>query len=175
MKRHVDIAVLALIALAPLVAQAPQGWKMRVDKSTAASDPDAAGLVLRRGNFGKPGAAVKEEKYGHAVAGLHAGRQKQRAERECFAASGRRLFLQARVRPGVLHHRRGVLRLLRVQRSESAQASQQDPSTAPDPKRVPRSRLRWVHTMMHRLTHRACRPTVYPAGPCAGGCSSRRR
>src|ERR1017187_9719072 len=45
MKRHVDIAVLALIALAPLVAQAPQGWKMRVDKSTAASDPDAAGDI----------------------------------------------------------------------------------------------------------------------------------
>src|ERR1017187_667545 len=45
MKRHVDIAVLALIALAPLVAQAPQGWKMRVDKSTAASDPDAPGDI----------------------------------------------------------------------------------------------------------------------------------
>src|ERR1035441_6530850 len=45
MKRHVQIAVLALIALAPLVAQAPQGWKMRVDKSTAASDPDAPGDI----------------------------------------------------------------------------------------------------------------------------------
>src|ERR1035437_2552657 len=45
MNRHVDIAVLALIALAPLVAQAPQGWKMRVDKSTNASDPDAAGDI----------------------------------------------------------------------------------------------------------------------------------
>src|ERR1035437_7913457 len=45
MKRHVHIAVLALIALAPLVAQASQGWKMRVDKSTAASDPDAPGDI----------------------------------------------------------------------------------------------------------------------------------
>src|SRR5579872_4162409 len=39
------IAVLALAAVTPLVAQAPQGWKMRVDRSTAASDPDAAGDI----------------------------------------------------------------------------------------------------------------------------------
>ncbi|MGD0774640.1 MAG: hypothetical protein ABSC05_17645 [Candidatus Solibacter sp.] len=45
MKRHVHIAVLALVALAPLVAQAPKGWKMRVDRSTAASDPDAPGDI----------------------------------------------------------------------------------------------------------------------------------
>jgi hypothetical protein len=45
MKRHIHIAVLALAALAPLSAQAPQGWKMRVDRSTAASDPDAAGDI----------------------------------------------------------------------------------------------------------------------------------
>ena len=45
MKRHVHIAVLALIAVAPLAAQAPKGWKMRVDKSTAASDPDAPGDI----------------------------------------------------------------------------------------------------------------------------------
>ena len=45
MKRHVQIAVLALVALAPLVAQTPKGWKMRVDKSTAASDPDAPGEI----------------------------------------------------------------------------------------------------------------------------------
>ena len=35
----------ALLALAPLVAQTPAGWKMRVDKSTAASDPDAPGDI----------------------------------------------------------------------------------------------------------------------------------
>jgi hypothetical protein len=45
MKRHVHVAVLALAALAPLAAQAPQGWKVRVDRSTAASDPDAAGDI----------------------------------------------------------------------------------------------------------------------------------
>ena len=45
MKHHVHIAVLALVALAPLVAQTPKGWKMRVDKSTAASDPDAPGEI----------------------------------------------------------------------------------------------------------------------------------
>jgi hypothetical protein len=45
MKQHVRVALLALVALAPLVAQTPQGWKMRVDRSTAASDPDAPGDI----------------------------------------------------------------------------------------------------------------------------------
>src|SRR5437667_410885 len=45
MKRHVHLAILALVALAPLVAQTPKGWKMRVDRSTAASDPDAPGDI----------------------------------------------------------------------------------------------------------------------------------
>ena len=45
MKRHVQVAVLALVALAPLAAQAPKGWKMRVDRSTEASDPDASGDI----------------------------------------------------------------------------------------------------------------------------------
>jgi hypothetical protein len=45
MKRHVQAAVLALCAIAPLCAQAPSGWKMRVDRSTAASDPDAPGDI----------------------------------------------------------------------------------------------------------------------------------
>jgi hypothetical protein len=45
MKRHVPVAALALAALAPLVAQTPQGWKMRVDHSTAAADPDAPGAI----------------------------------------------------------------------------------------------------------------------------------
>jgi hypothetical protein len=45
MKRHIHIAVLALATLAPLAAQVPQGWKMRVDRSTAASDPDATGDI----------------------------------------------------------------------------------------------------------------------------------
>jgi hypothetical protein len=45
MKRHVQVAVLALVAFAPLVAQAPKGWKMRVDRSAEASDPDAPGDI----------------------------------------------------------------------------------------------------------------------------------
>src|SRR5580693_7001427 len=45
MKSHVHTAMLALVALAPLVAQAPQGWKMRVYRSTAATDPDAPGDI----------------------------------------------------------------------------------------------------------------------------------
>ena len=46
MKNYIQVALLALAALAPLAAQAPpQGWKMRVDRSTSASDPDAAGDI----------------------------------------------------------------------------------------------------------------------------------
>jgi hypothetical protein len=43
MKRHVPFALLTLVAVVPLVAQAPAGWKMRVDRSTSASDPDDPG------------------------------------------------------------------------------------------------------------------------------------
>jgi hypothetical protein len=45
MKRYVSIAAFAVLALAPLTAQGPQGWKMRVDKSTSASDPDGSGPI----------------------------------------------------------------------------------------------------------------------------------
>jgi hypothetical protein len=45
MKRYVSVAALALALLAPLAAQAPKGWKMRVDHSTAAADPDAPGEI----------------------------------------------------------------------------------------------------------------------------------
>jgi hypothetical protein len=45
MKRHVPVALLALFVVAPMVAQAPKGWKVRVDRSTSASDPDAAGAI----------------------------------------------------------------------------------------------------------------------------------
>jgi hypothetical protein len=37
--------VVALLWVAPLVAQAPAGWKVRPDRSTNASDPDAAGEI----------------------------------------------------------------------------------------------------------------------------------
>src|SRR5579872_6332378 len=45
MRLNVPVALLALVAAAPLVAQAPAGWKMRVDHSDAASDPDAPGDI----------------------------------------------------------------------------------------------------------------------------------
>jgi hypothetical protein len=45
MKRHVFIAMLALLTVVPLNAQAPKGWKLRVDRSMSASDPDAAGEI----------------------------------------------------------------------------------------------------------------------------------
>src|SRR5271157_6620329 len=45
MKRYAHVAMLAVLALAPLVAQTPQGWKQRVDRSTSATDPDAAGAI----------------------------------------------------------------------------------------------------------------------------------
>ena len=45
MKRVLSIAILALTVSISLVAQAPQGWKQRIDRSTSATDPDAAGTV----------------------------------------------------------------------------------------------------------------------------------
>jgi hypothetical protein len=45
MKRYVCVAVLALLGGAPLIAQAPKGWKLRVDRSMSAEDPDAAGAI----------------------------------------------------------------------------------------------------------------------------------
>ena len=45
MNRYVPFALLAFVAAAPLIAQAPAGWKMRVDHSDAASDPDAPGDI----------------------------------------------------------------------------------------------------------------------------------
>jgi hypothetical protein len=45
MKRHVCAALLAVLAVVPLVAQAPKGWKVRADRSRSASDPDAAGAI----------------------------------------------------------------------------------------------------------------------------------
>ena len=45
MKRYALVAVFALLAIAPLVAQAPKGWRLRIDRSTSASDPDKAGTI----------------------------------------------------------------------------------------------------------------------------------
>jgi uncharacterized iron-regulated membrane protein len=45
MKRHIHIAALALIAVAVFAQAPPAGWKMRVDRSASASDPDASGAI----------------------------------------------------------------------------------------------------------------------------------
>src|SRR5580700_3751822 len=45
MTHYFHVVLLALMAFSPLAAQTPQGWKMRVDRSAAASDPDASGDI----------------------------------------------------------------------------------------------------------------------------------
>lgn len=45
MKRPVTIVFLALATALVLAAQVPTGWKMRVDRSQSASDPDASGAI----------------------------------------------------------------------------------------------------------------------------------
>ena len=44
MPRH-TLALFALVAITPLVAQSPAGWKVRADRSTSATDPDGAGNI----------------------------------------------------------------------------------------------------------------------------------
>jgi len=45
MKHRLSIAAAAVLAVATLTAQSPQGWKLRVDRSTSATDPDGAGAI----------------------------------------------------------------------------------------------------------------------------------
>ena len=45
MKNYFVIGALTLAALTPLAAQAPKDWKIRIDRSTSASDPDGAGDI----------------------------------------------------------------------------------------------------------------------------------
>jgi hypothetical protein len=45
MKRHVLFAIVAVLTIVPLAAQAPDGWMLRADRSTSASDPDAPGPI----------------------------------------------------------------------------------------------------------------------------------
>lgn len=40
MIRRISLAALALLIAVPLAAQAPEGWQLRVDRSTNAADPD---------------------------------------------------------------------------------------------------------------------------------------
>ena len=43
--RHICVAALTVVTCLSLAAQSPKGWKVRVDRSTEASDPDGAGEV----------------------------------------------------------------------------------------------------------------------------------
>jgi len=45
MKRFVAGGLLAVLTAVPLLAQSPAGWRVRVDRSTEASDPDASGAI----------------------------------------------------------------------------------------------------------------------------------
>ena len=45
MRKHLSLLALVLVATAQVLAQSPPGWRVRLDRSTSASDPDAAGAV----------------------------------------------------------------------------------------------------------------------------------
>ena len=45
MTRYASLVLLVLFAVTSLMVQAPEGWMMRVDRSTSASDPDASGAI----------------------------------------------------------------------------------------------------------------------------------
>jgi hypothetical protein len=45
MKRVVMMTALAILTAVSLAAQAPKGWMVRADRSTSATDPDAAGTI----------------------------------------------------------------------------------------------------------------------------------
>jgi hypothetical protein len=45
MRRMISFAILALFTSVALIAQSTAGWKVRPDRSTSASDPDAAGKI----------------------------------------------------------------------------------------------------------------------------------
>lgn len=42
-----SVLLMSVVAISPLdlLAQAPRGWKLRIDRSTSAADPDAAGSI----------------------------------------------------------------------------------------------------------------------------------
>ena len=44
-KHFVPVVLIALLVVAPVVAQGTAGWQVRVDRSTSASDPDASGDI----------------------------------------------------------------------------------------------------------------------------------
>ena len=48
MKQYVSVVLFALVAVTAVFAQAPKGWKMRVDRSTSASDPAETSVQAHR-------------------------------------------------------------------------------------------------------------------------------
>ena len=45
MRFRIPVLIIAVAAALPLAAQSPQGWKVRADRSTSATDPDGAGAI----------------------------------------------------------------------------------------------------------------------------------
>src|SRR5579872_6454906 len=45
MKRQLFVATLALLVVVPPLDQTPTGWKVRADRSSTATDPDASGAI----------------------------------------------------------------------------------------------------------------------------------
>jgi len=45
MRFRIHVLIIAVAAALPLAAQSPQGWKVRADRSTSATDPDGAGAI----------------------------------------------------------------------------------------------------------------------------------
>src|SRR6202453_4673132 len=45
MKRHIRVALLPFTAVAAMFWQTPEGWKVRVDRSMTATDPDGSGSI----------------------------------------------------------------------------------------------------------------------------------
>src|SRR5579863_3501868 len=45
MKHQVKVAVFAVVGSIAMFAQAPAGWKVRADRSSTATDPDASGAI----------------------------------------------------------------------------------------------------------------------------------
>src|SRR5262249_41198892 len=45
MKLYAPATAVVLVAITSLVAESPKGWRVRADRSTSATDPDAAGSI----------------------------------------------------------------------------------------------------------------------------------
>ena len=122
-------------------------------------DADNGDLVARARDFGQPGAPVEEEQHGNCACGLESGREKESSELELFAAAGGSFLLEAEVSPGVLHHGRGILRLLRESRTGAEE--QEDRAGGQRRRQTPNTRV--------GATTLSCHVTC-----CAGRCIQNR-